>query len=308
MPAEIFNGGHAFLQKEQLVRLAEMDRIIGAFARCGVRKLRVTGGEPLLRPGVVKFIGRLRQFPALDDVAMTTNGLLLPQFADQLADAGLRRVTVSLDALDAEIFGAMNGRGKHPREVLGGIAAARNAGLGVKVNMVVQRGVNDSQILPMARHFKTLGVPLRFIEFMDAGNFNHWRPEMVVPGREVLDLLAAEFAFEPVEPAHRGEVASRFRHTDDGVEFGIITSISQPFCGDCNRARLSADGRLFTCLFATAGFDLVKAMRVRQLDDARLCQLVADLWRGREDRYSELRAALHDGREKAKVEMSFIGG
>jgi GTP 3',8-cyclase len=308
MPAEVFNGDHAFLQKEQLVRMAELDRIIGAFVRCGVRKLRVTGGEPLLRPGVVKFIERLRQFPALDDVAMTTNGLLLPQFAAPLAGAGLRRVTVSLDALDAEIFGKMNGRRKHPREVLAGIAAALDAGLGVKVNMVVQRGVNGSQIVPMARHFKALGVPLRFIEFMDAGNFNHWQPELVMPGCEMLDVMRGEFRFEPAGAGYRSEVANRFRYRDDGVEFGVITSISQPFCRDCSRARLSADGCLFTCLFATTGFDLVKTMRARNLDDAQLFDLIADLWRGREDRYSELRAALHDERERAKVEMSFIGG
>jgi hypothetical protein len=184
MPAEVFDKDHVFLRKEQLLRLTELDRIIGAFVRCGVRKLRLTGGEPLLRRGAVKFLRGLGRFAELEDVARTTNGLLLAEFAEELAEAGLHRVTVSLDALDPEVFGAMNGRGHHPSRVLEGIAAAQAAGLGVKVNMVVQRGVNDSQILPMARHFKELGVTLRFIEFMDVGNTNHWEPGMVVPARK----------------------------------------------------------------------------------------------------------------------------
>jgi cyclic pyranopterin phosphate synthase len=305
MPAEVFDKDHVFLRKEQLLRLTELDRIIGAFVRCGVRKLRLTGGEPLLRRGAVKFLQGLGRFADLEDVAMTTNGLLLAEFAEELAEAGLHRVTVSLDALDPEIFGAMNGRGHHPSRVLEGIAAAQAAGLGVKVNMVVQRGVNDSQILPMARHFKELGVTLRFIEFMDVGNTNHWEPRMVVPGREILATLAQEFDFEPVQADYPGEVASRYRHRDNGCEFGVITSISAPFCRHCSRARLSADGRLFTCLFASEGFDLVGAMRSGDLDDEDLHRLVSDLWSRRNDRYSELRSASGSAQ---KVEMSFIGG
>ena len=305
MPAEVFDKDHVFLRKEQLLRLTELDRIIGAFVRCGVRKLRLTGGEPLLRRGAVKFLRGLGRFGKLEDVAMTTNGLLLAEFAEELAEAGLHRVTVSLDALDPEIFGAMNGRGHHPSRVLEGIAAAKAAGLGVKVNMVVQRGVNDSQILPMARHFKELGVILRFIEFMDVGNTNHWEPRMVVPGREILATLAQEFDFEPVQGDYPGEVASRYRHRDNGCEFGVITSISAPFCRHCSRARLSADGRLFTCLFASEGFDLVGAMRSGDLDDEGLHRLVSDLWSRRNDRYSELRSASGSAQ---KVEMSFIGG
>ena len=306
MPAEVFDHNHVFLRQDQLLRLTELGRIIGAFVRCGVGKLRVTGGEPLLRRGVEKFLHGLRRFPALQDIAMTTNGLLLPELAAGLAEAGLHRVTVSLDALDPGIFGAMNGRGHHPARVLEGIAAARAAGLGVKINMVVQRGVNDGEILSIARHCKREGIVLRFIEFMDVGNSNHWDPAMVVSGREILDRLAREFAFEPVRPGAYGEVAARYRYRDDGCEFGLITSISSPFCRDCTRARLSADGRLFTCLFASEGFDLVGAMRADNLDDEALYRLVAGLWSRRADRYSEIRAESAGG--APKVEMYFIGG
>ena len=305
MPAEVFDHGHAFLRKDQLMRLSELDRIIGAFVRCGVRKLRITGGEPLLRHGAVKFLRGLRRFPELEDLAMTTNGLLLPEFAAELAAAGLHRVTVSLDALDPDIFGAMNGRGQHPGRVLAGIAAARAAGLGIKINMVVQRGVNDGQILPMARHCKGEGLILRFIEFMDVGNSNHWDPSRVISGQEILTALAREFEFDPVPPACQGEVAQRFRHRDNGIEFGLITSISAPFCRDCTRARLSADGRLFYCLFASEGYDLVGAMRKNLPDEEGLYRLVADLWSRRSDRYSEIRT---QAGSFPKVEMSFIGG
>ena len=236
---------------------------------------------------------------------MTTNGLLLPEFAGQLAAAGLQRVTVSLDALDPEVFGLMNGRGQHPERVLAGIEAARAAGLGIKINMVVQRGVNDGQILPMARHCKSEGLVLRFIEFMDVGNFNHWDPSRVISGQEILAILAREFDFDPVPPACRGEVAQRFRYRDTGLEFGLITSISAPFCRDCTRARLSADGRLFHCLFASEGYDLVGALRTKLPDEEGLDRLVADLWSRRADRYSEIRS---QAGSFPKVEMSFIGG
>jgi len=306
MPAEVFDAGHEFLRKDQLLRLTELDRIIQAFVRCGVSKLRITGGEPLLRSGVVKFLRGLRRFPSLRDIAMTTNGLLLPELASALADAGLHRVTVSLDALDPAVFGAMNGRGVHPERVLQGITTARAAGLTVKINMVVQRGINEGEILPMARHWKRQGVVLRFIEFMDVGNSNHWDPAQVVPGREILDLLSREFTFDPIPAATRGEVAQRYRYRDDGVEFGLITSISAPFCRDCTRARLSADGRLFTCLFSSEGFDLVGVMRTTSPDDEALYRLVAGLWSRRADRYSEIRA--ETAASTPKVEMSFIGG
>ena len=307
MPAEVFGPDHAFLRGEELLGLLELERIVGAFVGCGVRKLRITGGEPLLRPGVVDFVARLRRFGLLEDIAMTTNGLLLPRHAADLAAAGLHRVTVSLDALDPGIFCQMNGRGRHPEEVLAGIDAAQSAGLAIKVNMVVQRGINEAEIVPMARHFKEHGITLRFIEFMDVGNSNHWDPGLVVPGAEILELLAGVFSFEPIPPAHRGEVATRFRYLDDGAEFGLITSISSPFCRDCTRARLTANGRLFTCLFAAEGFDLRAAMRDGDLDDDALHKLIAGLWRRRDDRYSELRALASDN-DMPKVEMSFIGG
>lgn len=307
MPAEVFGPEHIFLRDEELLGLPDLQRIIGAFVRCGVRKLRITGGEPLLRSGVVGFLGHLRKFDQLEDIAMTTNGLLLPRFAAGLADAGLQRVTVSLDALDPDVFRRMNGRGRHPDEVLAGIDAAIDAGLAVKVNMVVQRGVNDTQILPMASRFKERGITLRFIEFMDVGNSNHWSAESVVSGAEILEMLSGHFEFEPVAPSHRGEVATRFRYSDNGAEFGMITSISSPFCRDCTRARLTANGRLFTCLFAADGFDLRAAMRDGDLDDAGLQELVARLWSRRDDRYSELRA-LAGNTDLPKVEMSFIGG
>lgn len=307
MPAEIFDRNHAFLQKGQIIRLEELERLIGAFVRCGVRKIRLTGGEPLVRRGVVEFLESLKRFTAIEDLAMTTNGLLLPTFASGLAEAGLHRVTVSLDALDVDIFARMNGRGRRPEEVLKGIEAAKTAGLGVKVNMVVQRGVNDSQILPMALHFKSAGIPLRFIEFMDVGNHNEWHPSLVVSGAEILDRLSSVADFEPVPPSAFGEVANRFRYTDDGVEFGLITSISAPFCRSCTRARLSADGRLFTCLFAAEGHDLLGAMRSGNPDDEALYQMVASLWSARDERYSELRST-GGGGTTAKVEMSFVGG
>lgn len=305
MPAEVFDGGHRFLGEGELMGEGELAAIVGAFVRCGVVKLRITGGEPLLRVGVLDFLRGCGE--GLEDVAMTTNGLLLGRHAGRLVEAGVHRVTVSLDALDGGIFGRMNGRGRGPGEVLEGIAAARAAGLGVKVNMVVQRGVNESEVLPMARYFKGEGVVLRFIEFMDVGNSNRWSREMVVGGGEILGMIGREMGFEEVERAHRGEVARRYRYLDDGVEFGVITSISAPFCGDCTRARLSADGRLFTCLFASEGFDLLGVWRRGGVGEDGLAEVVAGVWGGRADRYSELRAEEGDGGGR-RVEMSFIGG
>lgn len=308
MPAEVFNQDHVFLRKDELIRLSELDRIIGAFVQCGVRKLRITGGEPLLRRGVIKFIEGLRQFPSLQDIAMTTNGLLLPALAAQLAEAGLRRVTVSLDALDPQIFGQMNGRGKSSAEVIAGIDAAKTAGLGVKVNMVVQRGVNDTEIIPMARFCKAQSIPLRFIEFMDVGNSNHWTEKKVFRGSEILERLGEEFSFRPISPSPLDEVAQRYRYEDDSSEFGLITSISAPFCRHCTRARLSADGRLYTCLFATKGYDLIGAIRAKNPNREELFAMVSALWQARDDRYSELRAQGKSASSAEKVEMSFIGG
>ncbi|WP_269522367.1 GTP 3',8-cyclase MoaA [Coraliomargarita parva] len=306
MPKEVFGPDYVFLRKDQWLHFHELDRVVEAFVELGVRKIRLTGGEPLLRPGLVKYIEGMRRFRQIEDIALTTNGLRLAEKVGDLRDAGLKRVTVSLDALDADLCGRMNGRGIGPNVVLAGIEAARAAGFGVKVNMVVERGANDSQILPMARYFKERGVTLRFIEFMDAGNYNHWSLERVVSGREILDRLAEELEFEPVDVSSAREVAKRYAYKDGSAEFGLITSVTQPFCGGCTRARISADGRLFTCLFASEGVDLKPWLRGDALPQDELLGRLAAIWRGRSDRYSEVRSAATP--RLGKVEMSYIGG
>jgi cyclic pyranopterin phosphate synthase len=307
MPAEIFGPDYAFLKRTEWLRFAELYDIVRAFTRLGVRKIRLTGGEPLLRPGLAKFVRGLRAFEAIEDLALTTNGLRLAERAGELAEAGLHRVTVSLDALDPELNGRMNGRGIGPEVVLAGIEGARSAGLAVKVNMLVERGVNEGEILPMARLFREKGIPLRFIEFMDTGNHNGWRMDRVVTGREILGILATEHAFEPVDTTSSQMVAKRYRYTDGSAEFGLITSVSQPFCGDCTRARISADGQLFTCLFATKGTDLKGFLRAPDYSPEALYEKLAARWRIRDDRYSEVRASATPPSGE-KVEMSFIGG
>ncbi|MGB0409012.1 MAG: GTP 3',8-cyclase MoaA [Opitutales bacterium] len=306
MPEEIFGPNYVFLRKDEWLRFQELDDLVEAFVRLGVRKIRLTGGEPLLRPGLVKYIQGLRRFSEINDIALTTNGLRLAEKVHDLKDAGLSRVTVSLDAIDPVICGQMNGRGIAPKVVLAGIDAALQAGLGVKVNMVVERGVNDGEILPMARYFKDLGVSLRFIEFMDVGNCNGWKMERVVSAREILDLLQAEFAVEPVDLSSDMEVAKLYRYADGAAEFGLITSVTQPFCGGCTRARISADGMLFTCLFATEGVDLKSFMRADAYTKSDLFDLLSRHWLGRNDRYSELRSGASG--KANKVEMSYIGG
>lgn len=306
MPKEVFGPDYVFLKKAEWLRFSELDSVVSAFVQLGVRKIRLTGGEPLLRPGLVKYIHGLQRFSEIEDVALTTNALRLAEKVGDLRDAGLRRVTVSLDALDPEICGQMNGRGIAPKVVLAGIDAALAAGLGVKVNMVVERGVNDGEILPMARYFKDLGVTLRFIEFMDVGNCNGWRLERVVSGREILDRISSEFPVEPVDVTSSAEVAKRYRYTDGSAEFGLITSVTQPFCGGCTRARISADGKLYTCLFAREGLDLKGYLRSEEYSDSGLLELLGGRWSVRDERYSELRSSQTDSR--GKVEMSYIGG
>ncbi len=306
MPKEVFGPDYVFLQKAEWLRFQELDDIVGAFVKLGVRKIRLTGGEPLLRPGIVKYIAGLGRFPEIEDIALTTNGLRLAERVGELKEAGLRRVTVSLDALDPVISGRMNGRGIAPSAVLAGIEEALDAGMGVKVNMVVQRGVNDSEILPMARHFHGSGVTLRFIEYMDVGNHNGWRMDQVVSGGEIVDTIQRAFAIEPIDLSSAQEVAKRYRYRDGGGEFGLITSVTQPFCGGCTRARISADGKLYTCLFASAGLDLKAFVRAEGYEQSKLDALLALHWGQREDRYSELRSAAMSS--KKKVEMSYIGG
>lgn len=306
MPKEVFGPDYVFLKKNEWLRFHELDDLVEAFVQLGVRKVRLTGGEPLLRPGLVKYIHGLQRFSGIEDIALTTNGLRLAEKVEELKEAGLNRVTVSLDALDPEICGQMNGRGIAPKVVLAGIEAALGAGLGVKVNMVVERGVNDGEILQMARYFKDIGVTLRFIEFMDVGNHNGWKLDRVVSGREILDAIQSEFAVEPVDLTSDAEVAKRYRYKDGSAEFGLITSVTQPFCGGCTRARISADGKLFTCLFAAEGLDLKSYLRSEAYSKKGLYHKLAQHWGARDDRYSELRSA--SSLNETKVEMSYIGG
>jgi len=306
MPKEVFGADYEFLRKSEWLRFSELDDLVGAFVQLGVRKIRLTGGEPLLRPGLAKYIHGLKHLHQIEDIALTTNGLRLAERVGELKEAGLDRVTVSLDALDPEIAGKMNGRGIAPRAVLAGIAAAQHEGFQVKVNMVVERGVNDGEVLPMARYFKEHGVTLRFIEFMDVGNHNGWKLERVVSGREILETIQSEFEVEPVDLSSNLEVAKRYRFVDGSAEFGLITSVTQPFCGGCTRARISADGKLYTCLFASSGLDLKSVLRAADYDKDTLLGLLSKHWTARGDRYSELRNK--EGTSRDKVEMSYIGG
>lgn len=306
MPKEVFGADYEFLRKSEWLRFSELDDLVEGFVQLGVRKVRLTGGEPLLRPGLDKYIHGLKHLHKIEDVALTTNGLRLAERVGELKEAGLDRITVSLDALDPEIAGKMNGRGIAPRAVLSGIAAAQHEGFEVKINMVVERGVNDGEILPMARYFKERGVSLRFIEFMDVGNHNGWKMERVVSGREILDAIQSEFAVEPVDLSSAQQVAKRYRYADGSAEFGLITSVTQPFCGGCTRARISADGKLYTCLFASGGLDLKKILRAANYDKAELFKMLSKHWGARDDRYSETRT--DGGSTRDKVEMSYIGG
>jgi cyclic pyranopterin phosphate synthase len=308
MPKELFGPDYAFLPQSAVLTDDEMVRLTRVFVRAGVRKLRITGGEPLLRPGLPALMERLAATAGAPDLSLTTNGWFLARLAPELARAGLRRVNVSLDALSDEVFGRLNGRGLGVARVMEGIEAALAAGLGVKINMVVQRGVNEGEILPMARHFRARGLTLRFIEYMDVGNSNGWRMEQVVPARDIVRAIAAEHPLEPLEPNYRGEVAARYRYAGTDVEIGLITSVTEPFCADCHRARLSADGKLFTCLFAAFGTDLKGPLRAGASDE-ELFALVVRIWRLRTDRYSEERAGhILAGEQRPKVEMSYIGG
>lgn len=313
MPAEIFGEKYAFLPREEILTFEEIERLARLFVEFGVEKIRITGGEPLLRHDVSDLIRRLAGLDDKLDIAITTNGSLLPRWAKSLADAGLKRVTVSLDSLDPEIFHKMNGERFDVARVLEGIDAAEEAGLGpVKINCVVQRGLNDDRIVELAQHFHGSGHTLRFIEFMDVGTRNAWRMEEVVRGAEIVERVGAELPIEPLEPAYAGEVAKRWRYQDGGGEIGVITSVSSPFCGDCTRARLTTEGALVTCLFADGGVDLRAPMRSGASDDA-LREIIASTWTKRRDRYSEERQDLLQvegagERRKERVEMYQIGG
>jgi cyclic pyranopterin phosphate synthase len=305
MPKEVYGRGYDFLERRHLLTFEEIERLSRVFASLGVEKIRLTGGEPLLRRELERLVEMLAAIPGVD-LTLTTNGSLLPQKARVLAEAGLRRVTVSLDSLDDKVFGAMNDVDMPVERVLAGIEAAAAAGLSpVKVNMVVKRGLNEDSVLPMARYFRGSGHILRFIEYMDVGHTNGWRLDDVVSAAEIVATIGAELPLEPIEPNYAGEVARRFRYRDGGGEIGLIASVTGPFCGACTRARLSAEGRLYTCLFATEGHDL-RALVRGGASESDLAEKIGRLWRTRADRYSELRSA--ETADLPKIEMSYIGG
>ncbi|MEX1287561.1 MAG: GTP 3',8-cyclase MoaA [Acidimicrobiia bacterium] len=305
MPREIFGPDYPFLRRDEHLTYEEIARVARIVGRLGGRKVRLTGGEPLLRRDLDVLVGFLTD-EGFGDLTLTTNGVLLPKKAEALAAAGLHRLTVSLDSLDDEVFRAMNDADTGVDQVLEGIDAAVAAGLGpIKVNAVVQRGVNDHTIVDLAGHFRGTGMTVRFIEYMDVGTTNGWRMDHVVPSAEVVAAISERWALEPVEPAYRGEVARRWRYVDGAGEIGVISSVTEPFCGDCTRLRLSAEGKLYTCLFASTGTDLRGPLRAG-ITDEELETMVVGVWTGRTDRYSELRTAGTAGWEK--VEMSYIGG
>lgn len=307
MPEEIFGEGFPFQRRGEILSFEEILRLARILVGLGAGKLRITGGEPLLRAQLPRLVAKLAALPGVEDLALTTNGVLLPRFAGALAEAGLQRVTISLDSLDAATFRRMSGGRGEVGAVLAGIAAAEAAGLSpIKINCVVQRGVNDDQVVALARRFRGTGHVLRLIEFMDVGTTNSWNLAEVTPAREILQRIAAEFPLEAVAPNYPGEVARRYRYRDGGGEIGIIASVSQPFCGGCSRARLSADGRLFTCLFAAEGRDLKAPLRAGA-SDLELREQIAGTWHRRRDRYSEERAARTPASPR-RVEMFQIGG
>ena len=306
MPREVYGPDHAFLPRPEILSYEEITRVVRGAVALGVRKVRLTGGEPLVRRNLQTLVGMLAAIDGIDDLTLTTNATLLAAKAQPLARAGLHRVTVSLDALDDETFMRMNDARVPVSTVLDGMAAAIGAGLGpIKLNAVIRRGLNEHAVLDLAERFRGTDTTVRFIEYMDVGHTNGWRLDDVVPAGEILSTIDARWPLEPVDASYRGEVAQRWRYRDGAGEIGVISSVTQPFCGDCTRARLSADGSIYTCLFATAGHDLRPVLR-SGADDAAVADAMRAIWTGRSDRYSELRTL--DTVELPKVEMSFIGG
>jgi len=309
MPRETFHEKYRFLGSQERLSFDEIVRLARVFVQLGVRKLRLTGGEPLLRANLADLVGDLTGIPGVEDVALTTNGMLLGKYASELKAAGLKRITVSLDSLDPAVFARMSGGFGSPAQVLEGIERARQAGLDpIKINVVVQRGVNDHTLLELLEHFRGNGVIVRFIEYMDVGNGNRWHSEGVVPSKELVERIGERWPMLPLEPQYRGEVARRYAFADGEGEVGFISSVSQPFCGDCSRARLSSDGVLYSCLFATQGTRLRDPLR-RGASDAELLELIRGAWQARTDRYSEQRAhARSAASDQRKIEMFYIGG
>lgn len=306
MPKEIFGDDYAFLPEQQLLSFDEITRVASAFAKLGVNKIRLTGGEPLMRRNLHELVEKLTKIDGIEDIALTTNGFFLSRDAQKLKDAGLQRVNISLDAIEDEVFKEINGRGVGTLPTLKGIEAAQKAGLKIKVNMVVKKGMNEDQIVAMARHFKGTGIILRFIEFMDVGNHNNWDMKYVVSKRDIVEMINKEMPLSPAEENYYGEVASRYKYDDGEGEIGIISSVTDSFCGTCSRMRLSADGKLYTCLFASEGFEIKEKLR-DGLTDEELLQEITSIWSNRTDRYSEERSKLGKSKRK-KIEMSYIGG
>ncbi|WP_242213135.1 GTP 3',8-cyclase MoaA [Bacillus cereus group sp. BfR-BA-01383] len=306
MPAEVFGPDYAFLQEEFLLTFDEIERLARLFISMGVNKIRLTGGEPLLRKDLPKLIARLAKLEGLTDIGLTTNGIHLAKQAKLLKEAGLKRVNISLDAIEDHVFQKINGRNVSTKPVLKGIEAAKAAGLEVKVNMVVKKGMNDSQILLMARYFKEQEIQLRFIEFMDVGSTNGWNFEQVITKEQLIEKINRVYPIEPVKPRYFGEVAKVYRYVGSNAEVGFITSVSESFCSSCTRARISADGKFFTCLFGTKGTDLRTLLR-EDISDASLLKILQHTWAYRKDRYSDERTA-ESTNKRPKVEMSYIGG
>jgi cyclic pyranopterin phosphate synthase len=305
MPKEFFGRDYEFLKRDELLSFEEILRVSKVFASVGVKKIRITGGEPLVRRDIEELIGMLAKISNVD-LTLTTNGTLLPEKADSLRRVGLKRVTISLDSLEDDVFKAMNDVDYPVEGVLEGIRAAQEAGLSpIKVNMVVKRGINQDSILPMAKHFRNSGIILRFIEYMDVGTTNGWRLDQVVPAVEIIDIINREYPLEPIDPNYSGEVAKRWRYKDGAGEIGVIASVTKPFCGGCTRIRLSAEGLLYTCLFATQGHDLRTVLR-QDASEVNIRTFINKLWDDRQDRYSEIRSS--ETKELNKVEMSYIGG
>jgi len=306
MPKEVFGDDYVFLPKNELLSFEEIERLAKLFASLGVKKLRLTGGEPLMRRDLPKLVEKLMKIEGIEDIGLTTNGVLLKQYAQPLYEAGLRRLNMSLDALDPAIFGKLNGRGIKPELILSNMDYAKKIGFEIKVNMVVQKGVNEGEILPMAAYFKERGITLRFIEFMDVGNDNGWSFEKVVTKKEIYDMISAVHEIEPAEENYYGEVAKRYRYVDNRAQVGFITSVSESFCSTCTRSRLSSDGKLFTCLFASEGFDLRELIR-SGMTDADLLDVITGVWQRRGDRYSDERTE-QTAKNRRKIGMSYIGG
>ncbi|PFB31607.1 GTP 3',8-cyclase MoaA [Bacillus cereus] len=306
MPAEVFGPDYAFLQEEFLLTFDEIERLARLFISMGVDKIRLTGGEPLLRKDLPKLIARLTKLEGLKDIGLTTNGIHLAKQAKALKDAGLKRVNISLDAIEDHVFKKINGRNVSKKPVLKGIEVAKAAGLEVKVNMVVKKGMNDSQILPMAQYFKEQEIQLRFIEFMDVGSTNGWNFEQVITKEQLIEKINRVYPIEPVQPRYFGEVAKLYRYVGSDAEVGFITSVSESFCSSCTRARISADGKFYTCLFGEKGTDLRTLLR-ENISDASLLKILQHTWRYRTNRYSDERTA-ESTNKRPKVEMSYIGG